>query len=102
MHVGVLSMSVLRSVFLLHGLLWLACGFSFKPSAVAEEPIRFSRLVISSDAPNQGSVIEGDPKQARQPIPASDAGDFFRRSPGFSAHNSGGTNSDPVLRGLGG
>jgi len=95
-------MSVLRSGFLLHGLLWLACGFSFTPLAVAEEPIRFSPIVISSDAPNQGFVIEGDPKQARQPIPASDAGDFLRRTPGFSAQNSGGTNSDPVLRGLGG
>jgi iron complex outermembrane receptor protein len=40
-----------------------------------------------------------DPKQPRQPIPASDAADYLKTIPGFSAIRSGGSNSDPVFRG---
>lgn len=68
----------------------------------ADHTVRIAPVVISADVPNQSLITEGDPRQARQPIPASDAGDFLSRTPGFSAQNSGGTNSDPVLRGLSG
>ena len=70
--------------------------------ATADHTVRIAPVVISADVPNQSLVTEGDPRQARQPIPASDAGDFLSRTPGFSAQNSGGTNGDPVLRGLSG
>lgn len=71
-------------------------------STVATASVELAPLVISADQSHQPLVTEGDPRQARQPLPASDAGDFLSRTPGFSAQNSGGTNSDPVLRGLGG
>lgn len=71
-------------------------------TVMAEHTVRISPVVISADTPNQSFITEGDPRQARQPIPASDAGDFLNRTPGFSAQSSGGTNSDPVLRGLSG
>lgn len=70
-----LNMSVLSPL----RVLVFACGasfFSYTSLAVAEQPISFPPLVISADAPNQAFIVEGDPKQARQPIPASDAGDF--------------------------
>lgn len=74
----------------------------FSPHVWADHTVRISPMVISADVPNASLITEGDPKQARQPIPASDAGDFLNRTPGFSAQSSGGTNRDPVLRGLSG
>src|SRR5690606_28462466 len=41
-----------------------------------------------------------DPKDARQPVPASDAADYLKTIPGFSVIRNGGTNGDPVLRGM--
>jgi iron complex outermembrane receptor protein len=43
--------------------------------------------------------VVADPKQPRQPVPASDAADYLKTIPGFSAIRSGGSNSDPVFRG---
>ncbi len=45
-------------------------------------------------------TVIADPKDARQPVPASDATDYLKTIPGFSAIRSGGTNGDPVLRGM--
>jgi iron complex outermembrane receptor protein len=41
-----------------------------------------------------------DPKTPRQPLPASDGADYLQTVPGFSSVRSGGTNGDPVLRGM--
>lgn len=57
-------------------------------------------VVVTSVMPTAGLVIEADPKQARQPVPASDAADYLKTIPGFSAIRNGGTNGDPVLRGM--
>ncbi|WP_233865045.1 TonB-dependent copper receptor [Paraburkholderia adhaesiva] len=43
-----------------------------------------------------------DPKAPRQPLPASDGADYLKTVPGFAAIRSGGTNGDPVLRGMSG
>jgi iron complex outermembrane recepter protein len=45
-------------------------------------------------------TVVADPKDPRQPVPASDAADYLKTIPGFSAIRSGGSNSDPVLRGM--
>lgn len=45
-------------------------------------------------------TITANPKEARQPIPASDGADYLKTIPGFSAVRGGGSNSDPVLRGM--
>ncbi|MDR2055755.1 MAG: TonB-dependent copper receptor [Desulfovibrio sp.] len=41
-----------------------------------------------------------NPKQAQLPVPASDATDYLKTVPGFSAIRSGGANGDPVFRGM--
>ena len=41
-----------------------------------------------------------NPKTPRQPLPASDGTDYLKTIPGFSAIRNGGTNGDPVLRGM--
>lgn len=43
-----------------------------------------------------------DPKAPRQPLPAHDGADFLKNVPGFSAIRKGGTDGDPVLRGMAG
>jgi iron complex outermembrane receptor protein len=40
------------------------------------------------------------PKLPRQPLPASDGSDYLKVIPGFSQIRNGGTNGDPVFRGM--
>ncbi|MBU6486526.1 MAG: TonB-dependent copper receptor [Burkholderiales bacterium] len=45
-------------------------------------------------------VVVSNPKTPRQPLPASDGADYLKTIPGFTSIRSGGTNGDPVLRGM--
>ncbi|HEF4771465.1 TonB-dependent copper receptor [Burkholderia multivorans] len=45
-------------------------------------------------------IVVTDPKAPRQPLPASDGADYLKTIPGFTSIRSGGTNGDPVLRGM--
>lgn len=79
----------------------LACAFSFpalsaQPSAIQQ----FDALVIKGVSPSSATQIVTDPKQPRQPLPASDGSDYLSTIPGFNAIRNGGANSDPVLRGM--
>lgn len=56
-------------------------------------------VVITSVAPSSPLTLETDPGEPRQPAPASDAADYLKTIPGFSAVRGGGSNGDPVLRG---
>jgi iron complex outermembrane receptor protein len=57
-------------------------------------------VVITAVAPSSPLTVETDPKVPRQPLPASDGTDYLKTIPGFSAIRNGGTNGDPVLRGM--
>ncbi|MFR0691683.1 TonB-dependent copper receptor [Enterobacterales bacterium AE_CKDN230030158-1A_HGKHYDSX7] len=59
-----------------------------------------SPSVITAVAQSSPLTVVTDPKQPRQPIPASDGADYLKTIPGFSAIRNGGTNGDPVLRGM--
>ncbi|WP_417776173.1 TonB-dependent copper receptor [Stutzerimonas xanthomarina] len=85
----------------------------FASNALAAEPVDHSEHVHHADSAEQLApmVITGvaqqspltvttDPKIPRQPVPASDAGDYLQTIPGFSAVRGGGSNSDPVFRGM--
>jgi len=47
-------------------------------------------------------VVTVDPKAPAQPAPAHDGADVLKHIPGFSVIRKGGTDGDPVLRGLAG
>ena len=47
-------------------------------------------------------TVVTDPKNPIQPIPASDGADYLKNIPGFSVKRKGGTDGDPVLRGMSG
>ncbi|MGE8046284.1 TonB-dependent copper receptor [Pseudomonas monteilii] len=89
--------------------LTLLCGSLLTPFALAAgpEPVatlrgsdELSPTVITAVAPSSPLTVVTDPRAPRQPVPASDGADYLKTIPGFSAIRSGGTNGDPVLRGL--
>lgn len=61
---------------------------------------RLDAIVVTAQAPGDGVAWETDPKLPRQPVPASDGADYLKTIPGFSAIRNGGSNGDPVLRGM--
>ena len=67
------------------------------------EPVPATSLdgvVVVGVAPIAASTFVTDPRLPRQPVPASDGADYLKTIPGFSTLRSGGTNGDPVLRGM--
>jgi iron complex outermembrane receptor protein len=58
------------------------------------------QVVVTAVMPQSPLTFITDPKLPRQPIPASDGADYLKTIPGFSAIRNGGTNGDPVLRGM--
>ncbi|MBM3106468.1 TonB-dependent copper receptor [Pseudomonas sp. V1] len=93
----------------LRGTLAVICGTLLSPLALAASPpgeahnhenAELSPTVITAVAPSSPLTIVTNPKDPRQPVPASDGADYLKTIPGFSAIRAGGTNGDPVLRGM--
>ncbi|AXO86894.1 TonB-dependent copper receptor [Pseudomonas parafulva] len=85
----------------------LFCGSLLSPLALAvaadhshPDAPELSPTVITAVAPSSPLTVVTNPKDPRQPVPASDGADYLKTIPGFSAIRSGGTNGDPVLRGM--
>lgn len=80
----------------------VACGLCSIPALqAAEAPVHeLPPSVITAIQQSSPLTVVANPKDPRQPVPASDAADYLKTIPGFSAIRSGGSNSDPVLRGL--
>lgn len=80
----------------------LGCGLCSAGMAVADHQHihELSPTVVTAVQQQSPLTIETDPKQARQPVPASDAADYLKTIPGFSTIRGGGSNGDPVLRGM--
>ncbi len=87
-------------------LLALAISAALTPVARAQHaaadspPSRLDPVVVTGLAPSGPLTFSTDPKQPRQPMPASDGADYLKTIPGFAALRNGGTNADPVLRGM--
>jgi iron complex outermembrane receptor protein len=64
-------------------------------ASVAVEPV-----VVTGARMSQPLVVETDPKAPRQPLPANDGADYLKTIPGFSVTRKGGTDGDPVFRGM--
>ena len=60
----------------------------------------FDRITVTARAPSSALTWQTDPRLPRQPVPASDGADYLKTVPGFAAVRNGGTNGDPVLRGM--
>ena len=79
-----------------------ALAMAIAAPAFAAEPadVELAPGVVTAVQQSSPLTVIADPKDARQPVPASDATDYLKTIPGFSAIRSGGTNGDPVLRGM--
>lgn len=70
------------------------------PDASRADAITLDSVVVTGARPVSPLTFETDPRQPRQPVPASDGADYLKTIPGFTAIRNGGTNGDPVLRGM--
>lgn len=57
-------------------------------------------ITVIAYRPGQGVQVVTDPRVPVQPVPASDGADYLKSIPGFTAIRNGGSNGDPVLRGM--
>src|SRR5690606_74888 len=65
-----------------------------------EDAATLDRVVVTGVRPSSVLTFETDPRLPRQPVPASDGADYLKTIPGFTAIRNGGSNGDPVLRGM--
>ena len=70
------------------------------PVVLDERVVNLDALIVTGIAPSMAMTFVTDPKLPRQPVPASDGADYLKTIAGFSVLRSGGTNGDPVLRGM--
>lgn len=59
-------------------------------------------VVVTAAMQDTPLTVVADPRAPRQPVPASDGADFLKTIPGFAVIRKGGSNGDPVLRGMSG
>lgn len=78
----------------------MAATFSAAAQSAPDGVTTLDPVVITGVAPSAPLTFTTDPKLPRQPLPASDGTDYLKTIPGFSAIRNGGTNGDPVLRGM--
>lgn len=78
--------------------LLLAVGPVVANEASSLDPL--DTVVVTGVIPQSPLTFITDPRLPRQPVPASDGADYLKTIAGFSAIRNGGTNGDPVLRGM--
>lgn len=71
-------------------------------AATGDDSIRLDPVVVTAAKTRQPLVVTTDPQAPAQPVPAHDGADVLKNIPGFSVIRKGGTDGDPVLRGLAG
>src|SRR5574340_1301258 len=76
-------------------------ALAFTPGAFAAEAA-LPEVVVTAPAMEQPLVVTTDPRKPRQPVPAHDGSDYLKTIPGFNVIRKGGTDGDPVFRGMAG
>lgn len=57
-------------------------------------------IIVTASRMHAPLMVVTDPKAPRQPLPAHDGADYLKTIPGFSVIRKGGTDGDPVFRGM--
>jgi iron complex outermembrane receptor protein len=70
------------------------------PVLAADEVL--DEVVVTAPQSSAPLTVKTDPRKPRQPVPAHDGADYLKTIPGFSVIRKGGTDGDPVLRGMAG
>ena len=79
--------------------------FLFLPASialagVASAGVRLDEIVVTATRMQAPLTVITDAKAPRQPLPAHDGADYLKTIPGFSVIRKGGTDGDPVFRGM--
>lgn len=83
--------------------LFLTVVFIFPALAQsADENLLVDDVVVTAVRMAEPLTIVTDPKAPRQPVPAHDGADYLKTIPGFSVMRKGGTDGEPILRGMAG
>lgn len=80
----------------------ICVALAFAPGVFAAETATLDEVVVTAPAMEQPLVVKTDPRKPRQPVPAHDGADYLKTIPGFSVIRKGGTDGDPVFRGMAG
>jgi iron complex outermembrane receptor protein len=69
---------------------------------IAQQSEPLPQVVVTAPQMSSPLKVVTDPKAPRQPVPAQDGADYLKTIPGFTVIRKGGTDGDPVLRGMAG
>jgi iron complex outermembrane receptor protein len=69
-------------------------------TAAAADRDRLEEIVVTAARMTAPLTLEMDARAPRQPVPAHDGADYLKTVPGFSVIRKGGTDGDPVFRGM--
>ncbi|HHB1427544.1 TPA: TonB-dependent copper receptor [Serratia odorifera] len=79
---------------------WLACCAGLFPATSLAAPVSGEEVITVTASAGSPLTTVTNPKAPRQPVPASDGADLLKSIPGFALLRNGGSNGDPVLRGM--
>lgn len=83
------------------GAIALAVSIAIATSVGAQESTSsLGEVVVTAPRMLSPLTVETDPHQPRQPLPAHDGADYLKTIPGFSSIRKGGTDGDPLFRGM--
>ena len=71
-------------------------------SSLAQAVEILDEVVVTAPQSTEPLTVKTNPKKPRQPVPAHDGADYLKTIPGFSVIRKGGTDGDPVFRGMAG
>lgn len=79
-----------------------AVALALSSMAQAAETATLDEVVVTAPQSTEPLTVKTNPKKPRQPVPAHDGADYLKTIPGFSVIRKGGTDGDPVFRGMAG
>ena len=80
----------------------VAVALAMNSMAQAAETAMLDEVVVTAPQSTEPLTVKTNPKKPRQPVPAHDGADYLKTIPGFSVIRKGGTDGDPVFRGMAG
>jgi iron complex outermembrane receptor protein len=57
-------------------------------------------VVVTAETMDEPTMVVTDPRTPRQPLPAHDGADYLKTIAGFAVTRKGGTDGDPIFRGM--
>jgi iron complex outermembrane receptor protein len=69
-------------------------------AAATDADTVLDEIIVTASRMQAPLMVVTDPRAPRQPLPAHDGADYLKTIPGFSVIRKGGTDGDPVFRGM--